>query len=157
MFRIIAALIMLVSSDLYGQALSALDGAWTGTGKLMGRPAEFDICWDSKTLPDLIRLEYRIRHGETTVFRAAGYYRTNNKGATGQWFDSRNVTFDIQIDIDGSESITSRWSGLRESGQTHYKMLGDSALVVSDYVTKDGSPVQFADARYKRVRECPIR
>ena len=144
---------VVAQSDL-DRVLATLEGSWEGEGELLDRPATFAMTWERVLDGRFLRLEFRNAFTDVDpiqpVLESHAYYLLDGPALTGQWMDSRGVILALKAEVVGSTLVT-YWSG-EESGRTEYRVLGEDALEVIDYVQAEGGYYPFAQARYRRVR-----
>lgn len=139
-------------SDL-DRVLATLEGSWEGEGELLDRPATFAMTWERALDGRFLRLEFRNAFADVDpiqpVLESHAYYLLGGPALTGQWMDSRGVILTLKAEVVGSTLVT-YWTG-EESGRTEYRVIGEDALEVTDYVQAEGGYYPFAQARYRRV------
>ncbi len=132
---------------------SVLQGTWSGTGTLMGRPASFEMQW--KTLDGgFVELHFTNAFVDasgavTPVLEARALYRPSGTTAIGVWIDTRPQRVQLESEISQSAVITN-WTAATERGRTEYR-IEEGGVTVRDYVEADGEMRLFGEARYTRV------
>ena len=152
-----AARPVVAQSDL-DRVLATLEGSWEGEGELLDRPATFAMTWERALDGRFLRLEFRNAFADVDpiepVLESHAYYLLGGPALTGQWMDSRGVILTLKAEVVGSTLVT-YWTG-EESGRTEYRVIGEDALEVTDYVQAEGGYFPFAQARYRRVSRRPV-
>lgn len=126
-------------------------GEWTGEGTLFGNDAQFEMKWEEVLNGQFIRLSFENRFSNGGFSMTAhGYYKLNEDGTfTGQWFDSRGVSFPLK-GVFTSTQLTTEWEHSDvEKGRTEYEVLEQGTIRVIDFVFRDGSYQKFAEATYQ--------
>lgn len=163
---LIAAFPLLLANPVYsdppsdvpiveGMVINSLIGSWSGTGTLMGAPAEFHMQWAWVLGEQFIRLTFENRisrsDGEDFVLSAIGIYQQKDEEKfEGTWFDSRGMVLPLDATIIDSALVTLWGSPETEQGRTVYKVVSIDRIDVEDYVLKDGEWKQFGKAIYRR-------
>jgi hypothetical protein len=132
---------------------SALQGAWSGSGTLMGRTASFAMTWEAQT-GGFVELHFRNAFVDasgavTPVLEARALYRPSGTTAIGVWIDTRPQRIQLESEITQSAVITN-WTAATERGRTEYR-IEEGGVTVRDYVEGDGEMRLFGEARYTRV------
>ena len=131
---------------------SALDGVWSGTGTLMGRPASFEMEWKTSE-GGFVELRFRNFFVDasgilTPVLEARALYRPSGTTAVGVWIDTRPQRLQLESEVSQSAVITN-WIAQAERGRTEYR-IEDGGVTVRDYVEVDGEMQLFGEAHYHR-------
>lgn len=108
--------------------LAWLQGDWSGTGTMFGRPSEARLEIRPALGGRFLELSYRASGFEGRAFYRPG--GDNRWAAT--WFDNRGTTFPIEA-VAGERLLTANWgSAATEQGRTVYRLLPDGRLEVVD-------------------------
>jgi hypothetical protein len=131
-----------------------LDGQWTGSGVLLGRPAEFVMRWEIGT-GGFVRLIFSNAWvsddgSRTPVLSSEATYLPSGSSALGVWLDDRPQRLTLHAALTDSTVVTS-WKADAEEGRTEYLVRSPEEVVVVDIVYVDGSERRFAEATYRRV------
>lgn len=141
--------------DAVPAVFDRLEGAWEGTGRLMGRPGAFEMTWEHRG-GAFVGLEFRnalvADDGTTTpVLAAQALYRFEGEAGLGAWLDDRPAEITIRV-LATDSTVVSEWVAESEEGRTEYLVRSDDEVRVRDWVyTPDGEEL-FGEAVYRRVR-----
>jgi hypothetical protein len=136
-------------------------GDWRGTGTVTGRASEITLQWTLDLGGSFVHLRFRnAMAADATrpaqVFEGRGYYRLpGGAGATsgtGTWIDSRGLILPVSVTI-SADAFQSDWGAENtERGRTIYRLTGDGALEVTDFVrAADDTYREFGRSVLRRV------
>jgi hypothetical protein len=134
--------------------IQALQGAWEGTGTLLGRTAEFRMEWNSGA-GGFVHLSFSNTWvGEdgdrTPVLRSEATYLVHGSTAEGVWIDTRPQRIRLDAVLTDSSMVTT-WTADAERGRTEYVVRSANEAFVRDLVESDGAFRLFAEAQYRRA------
>jgi hypothetical protein len=148
----------LVAAPLAAQdtvsAFDHLQGAWHGTGTLMGRDARSTMTWRMSDGFAILTFAngFAAPDGQITpVLNAVAVYRTSPATPEAVWLDSRGVRIDIAWEASDS-TLVAHWTAPTEAGRTTYRVRSADAIEVVDEVQSGNSWRTFGTARYRRER-----
>lgn len=133
-----------------------LEGAWSGSGTLFGRPAGFEmewrLEWDGRIATLRFNNAFVAEDGaRTPVLEATAYYRAGSGGEErGTWIDSRGEILALRFEA-GDSTLMVHWEADSESGRTEYRLAGDDVLEVLDLVRGGDDWREFGRASYRRA------
>lgn len=137
------------------RVFTTLEGQWTGSGVLLGRPAAFSMRWQvgSEGFVRLVFSNAWLSEDGTQVpvLSSEAIYLPRGSSALGVWLDDRPQTLTLQAALTDS-SVTTHWTANAEEGRTEYLVRSSEEVVVRDIVYVNGSERRFAEATYRRVR-----
>jgi hypothetical protein len=137
---------------------TTLEGRWTGAGELMGRPAEFEMRWQTEAggfVGLFFKNAWVSGDGSVTpVLSSVATYYPKGSSALGVWLDDRPQRLTLDAVLTDS-TVTTNWAGDAEKGRTEYRVRSPDAVVVRDFVYVDGSERLFAEATYSRAPPAP--
>lgn len=133
-----------------------LEGSWTGSGVLLGRPATFSMRWEIAE-GGFVRLSFsNVWVGDdgtrTPVLSSEATYLAVGDSALGVWLDGRPQRLTLHAALTDSTVITT-WTAATERGRTEYRVRSADEVVVRDVVFVDGAERRFAEATYRRAAE----
>lgn len=136
----------------------ALEGRWSGSGTLLGRPASFQMTWEVRaggfvTL-SLSNATVDSLGNATPILDAMAIYRARGRSAVGVWMDSRPQSIQLTAQVTDSAVVTT-WVAEAESGETVYRLLADGGVESIDRVRSGGDLQVFGRARYVESRPQP--
>jgi hypothetical protein len=139
---------------------ASLEGTWEGSGVLLGRPAVFEMRWESES-PSFARLSFSNawmdeEGARTPVLTSRAVYFVRGDSALGVWLDDRPQRISLEAVLTDSTLVTS-WSAESERGRTEYVVQSATMVVVRDFVIADGAERLFAEATYEPVKTDPAR
>ena len=137
-----------------------LQGQWTGSGVLMGRPAEFSMRWEAEGRP-FVRLTFHNAWtgedgGRIPVLTSVATYYLVGGAALGVWIDDRPQRIRLEAALTDSTVVT-EWTADAERGRTEYIVRSADEVLVRDVVYADGSERLFAEATYHRSATSRVR
>jgi hypothetical protein len=133
-----------------------LEGVWSGSGTLFGRPAgfgmEWRLEWDRRIATLRFDNAFVAEDGaRTPVLEAVAYYRARGGGeARGTWIDSRGEILALRFEA-GDSTLTVHWEADTESGRTEYLLVEEDVLEVMDFVRSGDDWREFGRALYRRT------
>jgi hypothetical protein len=141
-------------SPVLPAVFTALQGEWVGEGRLLGRPAEFSMRWESSA-PGFVHLAFAntwvAEDGtRTPVLSAAAVYYPRGDQATGVWLDNRPQQITLNATLTDS-TVTTTWTAESEQGRTKYRILSADSIEVRDFVIVEGTERPFGEAHYRRA------
>ncbi len=133
-----------------------LDGAWTGSGTILGQPSTVDLQWTPVLEGRFVRLTFSSHIGpapKTQHFEGHAYYEVRPDGRVrATWFDSSGLTRPIDATVDASSLVAVWGTPETEVGETTYRLVSDRALEVVDRVRgKDGTWRTFGRSTLSRT------
>lgn len=133
---------------------SMLEGAWEGSGVLMGRPAAFTMRWEAVGR-DFVRLSFSNSWTDDSgnmvpVLSSQATYLLRESAAIGVWIDDRPRRVTLEAAITDS-SVVTRWTAPSEQGRTEYLLRSPDTVRVRDFVLVDAAERLFAEATYQRI------
>lgn len=135
--------------------LSRMAGHWTGSGTVLNQPSKIQMAWTWELGGRFIRLTFRNEMGvapKVNVFEGHAYYRPLADGRySGMWFDNSGVLRPLEAKRDG-DALVSKWGTPdTEEGETTYRLLSNSEMVVVDRVKlKDSTWREFGRSLLRR-------
>jgi Protein of unknown function (DUF1579) len=134
-------------------ALERLEGKWTGAGTVNNQKVRAELDLARVLANRFVQLRYRFVTDGGAVFEGHAYYGAcPAAGAcTGHWFDSQGSAHALSA-TQTADTLTSEWrTGDTPRGRTEYRLTGDTALVVTDFIrAADGTWRQFGQVSYQR-------
>jgi hypothetical protein len=135
-------------------AFAKLEGQWTGSGVLLGRPAEFLMRWEIGR-EGFVRLIFSNAWvaedgSRTPVLASEATYLPDDSSALGVWLDDRPQQLTLHAALTDTTVVTN-WTAAAEEGRTEYVVRSPDEVVVRDFVYADGSERMFAEATYHRT------
>ena len=133
---------------------SALEGAWEGSGVLLGRPAVFEMRWEAgrSGFVDLTFSNAWTEEGGSSApaLSARATYFVGAASASGVWIDDRPQRLRLDAVVTDS-SVVTNWFAETETGRTEYIVRSPTSVMVRDFVLVEGADRLFAEASYQRA------
>ena len=150
-----ALCVMLAATPVHGQEAAVfgdLAGEWRGAGTLLGRTAEFSMCWEPGDGFAVLRFANAFVDADVRVpvLNAAAVYRTSPANPEAVWLDSRGVRVEIRWEASDS-ALVSHWTAPTEEGRTTYRVRSAAELEVVDEVSTGDGWRTFGTADYTRA------
>ncbi len=147
-------------SSAVPSVFSALEGAWDGSGVLLGRPAAFQMRWETMGA-GFFHLTFSNSWvnddgNPTPVLSSHAVYYWRDSSAVGVWLDDRPQRVNLEATVTDS-SVVTHWTAQAEAGRTEYLVRSSDTVVVRDFVYVNGSERPFAEATYRRRTPGPVR
>ncbi|MBO6522337.1 MAG: hypothetical protein JJ971_00800 [Balneolaceae bacterium] len=142
---------LLISFSANAQIPESFLGKWEGIGTLYNSEATFSMEWEQVLNQQFYHLSFSnaLNNGAFSM-SAHGYYRTEGDSITGQWFDTRGVSFPLR-GVTKEHKLIIHWGTLDfEQGKTEYSLVSNDSMEVTDFVLKNGEYAQFGNATYQR-------
>lgn len=126
---------------------------WNGVGTLMSKKATFTMHWQRVLDNQFIKLEFQNKqkseNNEDIVLRATAFYKiVNDTAVTGNWYDSRGMSFPLKGQVKKNE-LTILWGNDEtETGKTIYSYTKNDIIYVEDFIMNNGEYYKFGSATY---------
>lgn len=140
--------------------LARLDGAWTGTGTILGQASSVEMQWTPVLGGRFVRLTFASHIGpppKTQHFEGHAYYEVRPDGRIrATWFDSSGQVRPVEATADASMLAATWGTPETEVGDTTYRLVSDREMSVVDRVRqKDGTWREFGRSTLSRT--LPLR
>lgn len=146
--------VVLLSFSAEAQISDFFLGKWVGSGTLYNTEATFSMEWEQVLNKQFYRLSFtNALNNGTFSMKAHGYYKVEGSSITGQWFDTRGVSFPLKGTIDKRKLIIYWGTSDFEQGRTEYSLLASGEMEVTDFVLRNKEYAQFGKANYQRIKE----
>lgn len=136
--------------------LARLEGAWAGSGTILGQPATVEMQWLPVLDRAFLRLTWVSHIGappKAMRFEGHAYYRRSGAGsARATWFDSSGQVRPIVVTADGDGLVAAWGTPETEVGETTYRLESATRVLVVDRVRqKDGTWREFGRSTLSRT------
>ena len=147
-------LIVLLFTSAKAQTPDSFLGKWAGSGTLYNTAATFSMEWERVLNEQFYRLTFTnaLDNGAFSM-NAHGYYKMKGDSITGQWFDTRGVSFPVTGVVKDQTMIIHWGTADFEQGRTEYALLASGKMEVIDFVLRNGEYAQFGKATYQRKQD----
>lgn len=145
---------LLLCTSANAQIPGSFLGKWEGSGTLYNTAATFSMEWEQVLSEQFYRLNFTnaLDNGAFSM-NAHGYYKMEEDSITGQWFDTRGVSFPITGVIEDQKMIIHWGTADFEQGRTEYALLAPGKMEVTDFVLRNGEYARFGKATYQRKQD----
>jgi hypothetical protein len=137
--------------------MSQLDGAWRGSGTILGQPSRVEMQWQPALDGRFVRLTFVSHIGpepRSQRFEGHAYYQATAEGGRlrASWFDSSGLVRPVEA-VATTDTLVATWGTPEtEVGETTYRLVTANEMDVVDRVRgQNGVWREFGRSRLSRT------